>query len=144
MGTWDNGAFDNDTAADFVLSLNEAAEYERLGMLREALVEVGRHEGYIDAPIVEVAVAAAALVARNLEGGEEFQSQHYGPKKPIPAIPRDLITIASSAVERIIVGENDVKEYWQDAHDSGQWIASMKRLQTILSAGSFGATDTLW
>ncbi|MBT2451444.1 DUF4259 domain-containing protein [Streptomyces sp. ISL-43] len=35
MGTWDVGPFDNDTAADSCASLEEAAEADRRGLIRD-------------------------------------------------------------------------------------------------------------
>ena len=144
MGTWGYEPFDNDTAADFGADLDQTPESGRLGKLYDALLAVSSSAGRVDGARTEVAVAAAALAARDLPGGEEFQPQHYGPKNQLPSIPKDLITVAADAVERIISGDNDVKDYWNGTRDSGKWLAAMTRLREILAGDSHRAMDPLW
>jgi uncharacterized protein DUF4259 len=144
MGTWDFGPFDNDTAADFVADIDEASGREQLVKLRAALVAVEGSVDRIDAPDVEVAVAAAALVARDLEGGEEFKSSNYGRVRKLPSIPNDVILLAHDAVARIISSENDVKDYWDSIGDTGKWHSMLQRLRMVLSSDDSSTTGALW
>jgi hypothetical protein len=144
MGTWDYGPFDNDTAADFAADLDVTPESARIDKLYDALAAAQGCVGRIDGARVEPAVAAAALAARGIAGGEEFQSKHYGPVNNLPPIPKELIAVAADVVERIIDGENDVKEYWNGTSDSAAWLAVMKRLRMVLVSDSLGAMDPLW
>lgn len=144
MGTWGYGPFDNDTAADFAADLDETPESGRLGKLYDALLTVSGSTGRIDGARAEVAVAAAALAARELAGGEEFQPQHYGPVNPIPSIPNDIITAAAAAVDCIIRGDNDLKVYWNGTRDSGEWLAAIKRLHKVLARDPSADMDPLW
>lgn len=70
MSSWGCGPFDNDTAADFAADLDQAPEPARLGMLHTALTAVDTGGDYVDGARAEVALAAVALVARDLNGGQ--------------------------------------------------------------------------
>jgi hypothetical protein len=100
MSRWDWGPFDNDTAADFSGDLDDAPESGRIAMIHDALAAVGSCDSYVDGFRAQVALAAAALLARNLPGGEEFQSEIYGPAKRIPPIPEDLVPLAAVLAAR--------------------------------------------
>jgi len=139
MSRWDWGPFDNDTAADFAGDLDDAPESERIGMIHDALAAVGSCDSYVDAGRAEPALAAAALVARNLPGGEEFQSQIYGPAKRIPAIPESLIPLAAEVVDCLLNGENDVKADWIRSGEPDKWFAATRRLRGVLAARSAAA-----
>jgi cell wall assembly regulator SMI1 len=125
LSSWDCAPVDNDTAADFAADLDGAYESARLSMLRAAL-------------------ATAALVARGLAGGADFQSRNYGPAKDLPPIPEDLIPIAADVVDRLLSGDNDVKEYWSESHEAGKWLAIVRRLRAVLAGDSAYVIDPLW
>jgi hypothetical protein len=139
MSRWDCGPFDNDTAADFANDLDDAPESERIGMIRDALTAVGSRDSYVDADRAEPALAAAALVARDLPGGEEFQSRYYGPENRIPQIPGSLIPLAAEVVDTLLNGENDVKVDWSESGEPGKWFAATRRLHAVLAARSAAA-----
>jgi hypothetical protein len=124
MGTWDCGPFDNDTAADFAGDLDGATESARVDMLYAALAAVDSSGSHVDATRAEVALAAAALVARNLTGGDEFQSPHYGPVKQIPPIPEILIPLAVDVIDCLLNGENDLKDNWSKSPEGAKWFSS--------------------
>ena len=136
MSRWDWGPFDNDTAADFADDLDDAPESERIGMIYDALAAVSSCHGYVDGFRAQVALAAAALVARNLTGGEEFQSQIYGPAKRIPAIPENLIPLAVEVVDCLLNGENDVKVDLSKSGKADKWFAATRRLRAVLVGDS--------
>jgi Domain of unknown function (DUF4259) len=144
MSSWGCGPFDNDTAADFAADLDEAPEPARLGMLHAALTAVDTGGDYVDGARAEVALAAAALVAHDLKGGEEFQSQHYGPTSRLPPIPKDLISLAVDVVDRLINGENDVKRYWGESSEADNWFVTMRRLRAVLNGDPSSTMDPLW
>lgn len=144
MSRWDCGPFDNDTAADFASDLDGAPESARIGMLRAALAAVDSRDSHVDASRAEVALAAAALVARNLTGGDEFQSRNYGPVNQIPPIPEDLIPLAVYVVDCLLNGENDVKDDWSVSREADKWFATTRRLRAVLAGDSPSAMDPLW
>ena len=64
MGTWDCGPFDNDDAADFAGDLGDMTDSASVvTMLGDALRGVTAGKGYIEAPEMSRALAAAAVVA---------------------------------------------------------------------------------
>ncbi|SRR6266567_882792 len=141
MSRWGCGPFDNDTAADFAGDLDDAPESERIGMIYDALAAVGSRDSYVDADRAEVALAAAALVARNLPGGEEFQSRNYGPANRIPPIPENLIPLAVEVVDCLLNGENDVKVDLSASGKVDKWFAATRRLRAVLAGDLPDAMD---
>jgi len=144
MSRWGCGPLDNDTAADFVGDLDDAPESERIGMIYGALAAVGSHDSYVDGFRAQMALAAAALVARDLPGGEEFQSRYYGPTNRIPPIPENLIPLAVEVVDCLLTGENDVKEDLRVSGKADEWFAATRRLRVVLAGDSPSAMDPLW
>jgi hypothetical protein len=64
MGAWGNGPFDNDDAADFAGDLADMTDSAMVvTVLGDALLAATAGEGYIEAPEMARAVAAAAVVA---------------------------------------------------------------------------------
>jgi hypothetical protein len=88
-----------------------------------------------------VALAAAALVARNLPGGEDFQSRNYGPANRIPPIPENLIPLAVEVVDCLLNGENDVKEDLSVSGEVDKWFAATRRLRAVLAGDLPDAMD---
>ncbi|QNP63400.1 DUF4259 domain-containing protein [Streptomyces genisteinicus] len=134
MGTWDIGHFDNDTAADFSGSLDDAAEADRPGILRETLLRVARTEEYLDSDEAAEAVAAAALVAAQCPGGEPVTTA-YGPDEPIPALPPELRGLAVSALDRTLREPSELLELWDESGSGPAWRADVLRLRDVLVAG---------
>ncbi|MGQ5637819.1 MULTISPECIES: DUF4259 domain-containing protein [unclassified Streptomyces] len=94
MGTWDTGHFDNDAAAGFSDTLDEAPEAERQSIVRRALVLTLGTKGYLDSDIAAEAVAAAALVAAQCPAGEPVPTA-YGPQRPLPQLSPELRDLAT-------------------------------------------------
>jgi hypothetical protein len=136
MGAWDIGPFDNDTAADFANDLDDAAEHERIPLMRRALDAVIACDGYLDSDFGVEALAAAAIVARDLPGGQDFTSDAYGPDEPIPPIPADLYPLAVRAIDRILGEDSEIRQLWLEGDETGDglWLASTRRLRDILAA----------
>lgn len=103
MGTWDTGPFDNDTAADFANTLDEAEPEEREALIRGVLVRTIDATGYLTE--AEEAVAAAALIAAQCPQGEPVDMP-YGPKKAMPVFPSDLRVLAEEVLARIVEDED--------------------------------------
>ena len=59
MGTWGVGPFDNDTAADFAIALDEAEMGEREVLIRSALLRTANATGYLSEAQQAVAVHCA-------------------------------------------------------------------------------------
>lgn len=132
MGTWDIGHFDNDTAADFSGSLDDAAEADRPGILRETLLRAARTEGYLDSDEAVEAVAAAALVAAQCPGGEPVDTV-YGPDEPIPALPAELRPLAVAALDRTLREPSELLELWEESGSGPLWREGVVRLREVLA-----------
>lgn len=134
MGTWDVEPFDNDHAADFGGDLDDAPESERPGMIRDALLTAIDSDNYLDSGEGVLAVAAAALVAAGLPGGEGSTQTPYGPKQPIPVLSNDFIDLAIRAVDRVMADKSELRELWEEGSTQpGPWHSSMHRLRSALA-----------
>ncbi|MEY9839240.1 DUF4259 domain-containing protein [Streptacidiphilus sp. EB103A] len=130
MGTWNTGPFDNDTAADFAISLDQADADDREALVRGVLTRTVRTTGHVTE--WEEAVAATALIAAQCPGGEPIASGH-GPEEPMPSFAADLRPLATEALERIASDESGLTEAWVDSGDGREWLAMMNRLRLILT-----------
>ena len=115
-------------------------------MLQAALSSVPRSGGaHIDGGRAEVAIAAAAIAASNLVGGEEFQSEVWGPEGDMPPVPQDVIRLAAEVIDLLLNGDNDVKDDWSGDPGGAEWFAMMRRLHRVLAGGdSATPADQLW
>ncbi|MEU9108103.1 DUF4259 domain-containing protein [Streptomyces xanthophaeus] len=132
MGTWDVGPFDNDTAADFGASLDEAAAADRPGLVRAALVRVLNADDPLDQHLAVEAVAAVALVAAQCPGGRPITSAH-GPDLPVPALPADLRDMAVRALDRVEAGSSELRELWAETDKYLDWLRSLQLLRRVFT-----------
>ncbi|MFE2107480.1 DUF4259 domain-containing protein [Kitasatospora sp. NPDC059463] len=142
MGTWDIGHFDNDTAADFSGTLDEAAPEEREGLVRSVLTAAAETaaEDYLDSYEAAQAVAAAALVAAQCPGGEPVTTA-YGPDEPLPVFPADLRPLAVRALDRVVADESELAELWDESEESPDWRRAVKTLRAVLDPEPEPATE---
>ncbi|KUL71274.1 MULTISPECIES: DUF4259 domain-containing protein [unclassified Streptomyces] len=131
MGTWDNGPFDNDTAADFGGDLDEAAREEREPMIRGVLVRAASSVDYLGIYDGERAVAAAALVVAQHPDGE-LTCLNYGPAEPLPELPADLRLLAVDALDQVVSERSEFAEQWVEAANWPQWRQEITRLRGVL------------
>ncbi|WP_405435244.1 DUF4259 domain-containing protein [Streptomyces avidinii] len=131
MGTWDIGAFDNDTAADFAGDLDEAALEERESVIRGALKRAADPADHLDTSDGERAVAAAALVVAQHPDGEPACSV-YGPSEPLPPLPADLRTLAVDALDQVVSELSELAELWAEAANGPKWRQDITRLRDAL------------
>lgn len=114
MGTWGAGNFENDTALDWVWSLEESKD---LSVVEDAISDVLNSSDYLDADLGCTGLAAAEVVAalRN---------------KPVDDLPEDvskwvethrvapgdlLIKDCLTAVDKIRTDEtSELKELWEE------------------------------
>lgn len=114
MGTWDTGPFDNDAAADFGGNLDDLPQDQRAAAIRAALSKAANCDNYLAEPIGAHAIAAAALVARELADGAHFVSPAYGPQQPLPPLPPELKALAIAAIDRTMAADSELAEDWGD------------------------------
>ncbi len=118
MGTWDYGPFDNDDAAEWCGHLEEAEPAHRVAMIRDTLSEVLGEDDYLDSYVATPAIAAAAVVASQLPGGEPITSA-YAPDFLTSGgsldIPADLPALALRALDRVAADDSEWRDLWEDS-----------------------------
>jgi hypothetical protein len=130
MGAWEAGAFENDTAMDWV------ADLERVGAqaVRTALSVAA--DGFLEAPEGEEAVAAAEVVASAL--GELGPNLPQDVRRWIAANAGQLsaedVTLARGAMKRVVSEDSELKELWIDDAGDDDWPKAMEDLQRRLAA----------
>ncbi|MFJ9443423.1 DUF4259 domain-containing protein [Kitasatospora sp. NPDC101235] len=131
MGAWAVGPFDNDTALDFTDALDEAAEHEREGLVRAALVRTVQAWDYLEGPEGTEAVAAAALIAAQCPGGEPIGTSH-GPDQALPALASDLRSLAVEALDRVVAEASELAELWDETPSGPTWRQTVRGLRAVL------------
>lgn len=129
MGTWGTGPFDNDTAADFSITLDEARPEERESIIRGVLTRTTTSHDYLLE--AESAIAAAALIAAQCPGGQPVDPI-CGPNEPLPAFAVELRSLAREALERIADDETGLASYWVTAADARTWLTGLRDLGNVL------------
>lgn len=129
MGTWDTGPFDNDTAADFSLTLDEARPEEREAIVRGVLTRTIKAHGHLAE--AEQAIAAAALIAAQCPGGQPVDPI-WGPEQPMPAFAVELRALAVEALERIANDATGLTSNWVTEADARTWLRGLRNLSNVL------------
>jgi hypothetical protein len=136
MGTWDVGPFDNDTAADWSGDLHDAAEDQRLPLLRATLnAVVGNTDRYLSNRLADEAIAAVAVVASQLPGGEPLVTA-YAPDFLLEGgtldIPGDIPPLALRALDRIVGDDSEWRELWEDAGSYADAVGALRTIRATL------------
>lgn len=138
MGTWDNGPFDNDSAADWCGKLHDCEPGGRVGLIRDALCQAAEETGFLDSREGEQAIAAAAVVVSQLPGGVSPTSS-YAPDFLLEGgrleIPADLPALAVQALDRVLAADSEWLELWEETNDPASAIAVVRNLRDELSGG---------
>ncbi|MER7330468.1 MULTISPECIES: DUF4259 domain-containing protein [unclassified Micromonospora] len=118
MGTWDDGPFDNDTAADWCGELHDADPSARAAMVRAALTTAALNTGYLDHDDAVSAIAAAAIVASLMPGGDPITSP-YAPDFLLAGesldLDDDLPQLAVEALDRVLSDDSEWRSDWSEA-----------------------------
>jgi hypothetical protein len=131
MGAWGIDPFENDDAADFADALAEAAPGDREGLIRDALIRTIGSRDCLEASDGMEAVAAAALVAAQLPGGEPVTTG-LAPETALPVFAADLRTLAADALQRVLAEDSELAELWDDAEEGPRWRKSVSVLRAVL------------
>lgn len=138
MGTWGMGPFQNDTAADFSYTLDEAEAGEREAVVRKILSSAVRAQEHL-----EEAVAAARLIAAQKPTGEPVDDI-CGPREPLPDFPDDLCALAVEALDRVVADESYLAEPWDESGEGERWRRSIANLRAILDPQPWHGTEPLF
>jgi len=137
MGTWDDGPFDNDSAADWCGDLHDADPAARAAMVRTALTRAALNTGYLDYDDAVSAIAAAAIVASQVPGGDPITSP-YAPDFLLAGesldMDDDLPQLAVDAVDRVLSDDSEWRDQWGEAGVSA--FPQINKLRTVLSGPS--------
>ncbi|MFE9497099.1 DUF4259 domain-containing protein [Streptomyces collinus] len=132
MGTWGIGPFENDMAADFAYTLDEAALGEREDLVRATLARTIQTQDYLESPEGADTVAAAALIAAQCPGGEPIRTS-FAPDEALPAFADALRPLAAKALDRVVAKKSELAELWDETPDGPKWRHSISRLRSVLA-----------
>lgn len=110
MGAWGEGPFDNDSAADWSLTVDDADDPVALTLETFRAVT---QTGYVDSPEATEAVAAAAWLASALPGAPTLP-EGYAPKIEPPALTDELRDEAVRALQRVLSEDSEWLELWRE------------------------------
>jgi KAP family P-loop domain/Domain of unknown function (DUF4259) len=130
MGAWDFGPLDNDTAADWCGDLDDAAPSERPQMVSDALQYAIGTRSKIGLSNAQVATAAAAVVASQLEDGP-LMTTAYGPDFILEGGSLEVAHLAPLATEVLNKILNDRASTW-----NSDVLDEIKKLRDILASSS--------
>jgi hypothetical protein len=133
MGTWGTGAFENDSALDFVSAIQD----QGLQLLVAAFDVLPPEDEWLDVQ-GEDAVAAAEIVAAAFGQGkpglppqvQQLVAQHGAAIRAMPG----LTAKAVQALSRVTADNSELKELWAEVGDDQAWIAAIKDLERRLDA----------
>ena len=134
MSTFGFGPFENDDALDFLDEIEDASPDDRPILLRAALDQVLGDEGFIAAPQMSEAIAAAVVIGAALhpdEMVEECSLPDWVLAVP-PPVDDAMVQAARRAVTRALTPENN--GLWQLWGDIGEVPSVLRaRLEPILN-----------
>lgn len=132
MGTWDTGAFGNDTAADFVIDLEEAAD---LPAALAAALDLAGPTTELDADRGSEALVAAAVVAM-AKAGEPFDEidPDGAGAEVVEALPaheaEKLVGVALNAVDRVATPPSELLDLWAEGAEG--WKSDLEPIRAAL------------
>jgi hypothetical protein len=130
MGTLGAGPFENDDALGFLDDLEDSEPDLRLEKVESALGRVLRSRGYIEAPLMAEAVAAAVVVAGS-DDPECVAREPYLPRwldeEPLDVDER-LEELATQVLHRALRhDDNEWWELWEEADASDEVTEMVSR-----------------
>jgi hypothetical protein len=137
MGSWGDGPFENDTAADWSAELDAAAPADRAQVIRSALIAATDGGDYLDADLAQAAIAAAAVVAAQRPGGPPLDPT-YAPQLIADGIvielPDDIRELAVAALDRVGSEDSELRELWDEAPAFAAQLTSLR--EALLTPGN--------
>jgi hypothetical protein len=134
MGIWGYLPLDNDTAADWCGDLDDADPSERPQMVSDALQYAIRTRGKLSLDSAQIAIAAAAVVASQLEDGPIMTSA-YGPNFVLEGGSLEvahLAPLAAQALGEILDGPASTWRYRWSPEDRRLFVGEIEKLRDIL------------
>ncbi len=136
MGAWGSAAFDNDDAADWSATFEEASERQGVRAIKRAL-KAAQKSVYLEAPDGAVAVAAAQTVAWMVDPSTVDRSAYSESvtawlEQHRPHPKRPLVMQARAALDRVVGPESELVDLWVEADDPS-WASMIDGLRPILA-----------
>lgn len=133
MGTWGQGAFENDDAMDWLAELEEADDHALLIDVVGDVADLSDVEPLEIGPAAR-AVAGVAVVAACLDratdglpqGARDWVTQRHG-----TPVPNHLARKAGRALERVL-RQSELRDLWDASPDHAAWVAGIERLRARL------------
>ncbi len=143
MGDWDVGAFDNDTAKEWLIELMGS---ESTSPILRAIVNVAKLPAtdYLQAPECEVAVAASELVvaARGNPSSHLPQEAATWISNRKFVAGKEVVAMALKVLKRI-EENSELKELWADTDSAGDWKRSISDLKRRLEESENDSSATV-
>jgi hypothetical protein len=133
MGAWGEGPLQNDAALDWVTKL----EANGVAAVREALSTVASYslDDYLDVDDGSLAIAAAEVVAAVFGPRDRlklpFAAWLEAHGKPLV---EDDLTLARSAVQRVLAKNSELRGLWDDYDDDSPWHRGIRDLLSRLAS----------
>ncbi|MBO9446440.1 DUF4259 domain-containing protein [Ruegeria sp. R14_0] len=137
MGTWGPHSFDNDTAADLLVSLDGYDQpFERAEAVRATFEEVfSTTVEDMEADTGAAAIAGAEIVASALGQPLDGAKQSFDLAKSFTFYD-DTVGMALAALKRVGDDDSELAELWADTDETKTWRASVDDLTTRLVAAA--------
>jgi hypothetical protein len=136
MGTWGEGAFENDTAADWAWGFSDADQAAGITLIEEALSQAAQTPAasYLDAREGEQAVAAAELVAYIADQPTDETAYNrttfeWADRVDAAAAPQ-LLSLALRALARVTSDDSELADLWDES--PSKWRALIAELTAKL------------
>ena len=131
MGATGSGPFENDDALDFLGALEDLTPGDRPGRVLAALDTVLVAPGYLEAPQMCEAVAAAAAVGASVNPTAAVDEPYLPPwltASPLPATDEELVEKSRQVLRRAVRSQdNEWWELWDEAGLADDVVASSRR-----------------
>lgn len=134
MGAWGANTFDNDTACDWVYSLEETNDLSLVEEAFDNVLKLG--DAYIDSDVASEALAACEVIARMkgnwgvrnsyTESVDQWVEAHR--VKP----PEQLVQRALAVIDRIVGEDSELRASWEAEAYASQWHAAVNDLKQRL------------
>lgn len=135
MGAWSHEPFDNDTASDWADVLMDATDLSYIEATLDRVLEVGG--SYLEAPDAEEGVAAVAVLAQLLGRSKPIANGPEGLLAWIAGIgvrpSTALLDKARRVAQRVLAGDSELAELWDESESATDWRASVAALQAAIA-----------
>jgi hypothetical protein len=135
MGAWSPQPFGNDTAADWAYGLTESADLAYVEAALDKVLESGAD--YLEAPDAEEAVAAIEVIAKLLGKGTQSDAYTESVDAWVASSQHqpgtELLRKAGRAIDRILSGNSELLDLWQESDEAPAWQESLSVLRAAVS-----------